>query len=68
MFVLEWKNKYSGETGFVKNVVTKEKHFVNTFDKSEAKQYKTESTAKRALNMLDSFGETQNNHIMITEC
>ena len=47
--IIKWINRNSREEGFVKSVSAKEKHFVNTFDRSEAKVYKTEAAAKTAV-------------------
>ncbi len=43
-----WTNKFSREQGYVKEIKKKEGHFVNTFDKAEAKTY----TAKGAAQVL----------------
>ena len=61
MFVLKWTNKFSGETGYVASISTKDKHFVNTFDINEAKVYKTSVVANRMINTLAAFGEADNN-------
>ena len=60
MVVLKWTNKYSGETGYVASVSTKEQCFVNTFDKAEAKRY-SEKAVKGILTKLDNYHETDNN-------
>lgn len=61
MFILKWTNKYSGETGYVKSISAKEKHFENTYDITEAKQYKTASVANRMIASLVAYGEADNN-------
>lgn len=65
MFVIKWTNKYSGETGYVESISTKEQHFVNTYDIDSAKRYKSASVAKRMISSLESFGEAVNNDFEI---
>ena len=62
MVVIKWINKYSNESGYVKAINNKEKHFVNTFDKNEAKTYKTLDAAKKIIDKLVNFGEGDNNY------
>ena len=61
MFILKWTNKYSGETGYVASVSAKDKCFVNTFNKDEAKVYKSESVARRMITSLQTYGEAEQN-------
>lgn len=61
MFILKWTNKYSGETGYVASVSSKEQHFNNTYDKEEAKRYQSESSVKRIITCLTAMGEADNN-------
>lgn len=61
MFILKWTNKYSNETGYVESISAKDKHFVNTFDKSNAKVYNSSSVARRMVSSLQSYGEADNN-------
>jgi hypothetical protein len=63
--IIKWINKFSREEGYVQSVSTKEKHFVNTFDRSEAKIYKTMGAAKTAVKSLISYGEGENNEFEI---
>ena len=60
MVKIKWTNKYSGETGYVESVSSKNKCFVNTFEKKEAKEY-SEKAVKGILTKLDSYNETENN-------
>ena len=60
MVVLKWTNKYSGETGYVASVSTKEQCFVNTVNMDEAKRY-SEKAVKGILTKLDNYHETDNN-------
>ena len=60
MVILKWTNKYSGETGYVASVSTKEKCFINTFSMEEAKRY-AEKAVKGIMTKLESYHETDNN-------
>lgn len=62
MYILKWTNKYSGETGYVESISSKEGHFNNTFDEKSAKKYNSESIAKRMITALKGMGEADNNH------
>ena len=63
--IIQWTNKYSNEQGYVKSVNTKERHFINTFNKDEAKNYKQERNAFKVIEQLTSFGEADNNNFAI---
>ena len=67
MVKIKWTNKYSNETGFVKDINNKEKHFVNTFDEAEAKVFKNVKAANTAINKLIEFGEGNNNNFEVIE-
>lgn len=56
MVVVQWTNKLSGEQGFVKCIRKREREFENTFEKSEAKQYKPQGVAA-VLRQLAEFCE-----------
>ena len=60
MVVLKWINKYSGETGYVASMSTKEQCFINTFSKEEAKRY-SEKAVKGIMTKLEKYHETDNN-------
>lgn len=64
MVVLKWTNKFSGETGYVKSISNKEKHFVNTFDMNEARSY-SESSVEKIMKNLSSYGELDNNNFEV---
>lgn len=64
---LKWRNKYSGEEGFVKTVSTKNKCFYNTFDKSEAKTYTSDIVLNNEIEFLKSVGESKNNDFFTVE-
>lgn len=63
--IIKWTNKFSGETGFVKSINKREKHFDNTFNKAEARRYASVGSATQIVNMLMSFGEGENNNFEI---
>jgi hypothetical protein len=58
---IRWTNKFSQETGFVKNVSKAKKCFINTFDESEARVFKNEKEAEKAIAALTEMGEEENN-------
>lgn len=61
--VLKWRNKFSGEEGYVRSVRPSYDMFINTFNKGEAKIYPCEGSAQyvKDLNTLERIGETVNN-------
>ena len=61
MSKIQWTNKISGETGYVKAFSRQMGHFENTYDIDEAKEYKTEAAAKTAIRGLEAVGEADNN-------
>jgi hypothetical protein len=67
MFIIKWRNKYSGETGFVESISSKEGHFTNTFEEKEAKGYKSAAIAKRMVSTLTAIGEADNNDFEIVK-
>ena len=58
---IRWTNKYSNETGFVKTVSKAKNCFINTFDVSEARVFKSEKDANKAIAVLTEMGEAENN-------
>ena len=58
---LKWKNKFSGEEGYVASVSKAKWYFINTFDKAEAKKYASEASAQKDLATLEALGEFVNN-------
>jgi hypothetical protein len=59
--VLAWRNKLSGETGYVKTVSKKNGYFINTFDAAEAKSYRSNNEIMKDLELLKQFGEFDRN-------
>ncbi len=65
MKIIKWRNKFSGDTGFVKSINKKEGHFVNTFEQDEAKSYSNDKTCATAIKSLHDMGEAENNEFEI---
>ena len=63
--IIKWTNKFSGESGYVKSISVKGKHFNNTYNKDEARVFTSKGRLTAALNQLKSFGETQNNDFTV---
>ena len=59
--ILCWKNRFSGEEGFVKTVSRKKGYFEATKDKSDAKAYVNVGFVNKDMQFLDEIGETKNN-------
>ena len=71
MFILKWKNKYSDETGLVGRIIAndidyKGYHFVSVSSAHDAKKYKTEEEAEKAIEQLKKYGEAENNLFIVT--
>ena len=64
MVIIKWINKYSGETGYVAAISSKNRCFVNTYDRDMAKGY-SEKAVKGMISKLESFGEAENNEFEI---
>jgi hypothetical protein len=65
MFNLKWRNKFSGEEGYVASVKKTKGHFVNTFDQADAKRYQFEKSVKNDIALLVEMGEGENNDFEI---
>lgn len=64
---IKWINKYSQETGFVKTISKAKQCFMNTADETEAREFKTEKAAQKAIDTLVEYGEAVNNDFIIVE-
>ena len=64
---LKWRNKFSGEEGFVKSVSKAKGYFTNTWDANEAKEYKGTKTLEKDLLILTEVGETENNEFFTVQ-
>ncbi len=65
--VIQWRNRWSGETGYVKSISVKHGYFTNTFSFEEAHKYGSKSAVSKALKDLEKFGETINNEFIVIE-
>ena len=63
--VLKWRNKFSGEEGFVMKVSKASGCFFNTFDAKEAKGYRSQAEIEKDLLILQDIGEMVNNEFYI---
>lgn len=66
MVIIKWTNKYSGETGYVESVSAKNRYFINTEKKKDAKRY-SEKAVKGILTKLESYGEAENNDFEVVK-
>lgn len=64
---IKWVNKYSQESGFVKNVDYKRHHFINTFNEDEAKKYASTDSANKTIAKLIDYGEGENNDFFVLD-
>lgn len=64
--VLKWRNKFSGEEGFVMKVSKANGCFINTFNPAEAKGYRSQAEVDKDLQVLAAIGEMNNNDFFIT--
>lgn len=55
--VLQWKNIFSGETGYVRTVSRTNRHFINTFNVNEAKSYRSQKEIDNDMSFLYEIGE-----------
>jgi len=67
MYAIKWLNRFSGESGYVGEIVRREGHFNNTFDVKKAKTFKTEAAAKKAVTDLIAMGEGKANEFILTK-
>ena len=64
---LKWRNKWSGEEGFVMKVSAKSKCFYNTYEKESAKKYTSDSAIDRDIRLLNEVGEAENNEFFVVD-
>ena len=65
-YVIKWKNKNSGETGYVGRISASDRCFYPS-ELAEAKRYKTRSVAFRMLHSLHVYGEDERNEFTVEE-
>lgn len=63
--VLQWRNKFSGETGYVGSVSVKKGYFTAVYSATEAKRYRSQSEISRDLEILRGFGEFERNEFRV---
>lgn len=56
-------NRFSLEEGFVRDIAAD--HFVNTFDRREARKFKNRREAEKVIVKLFDFGEGLNNEFQV---
>ncbi len=59
---IQWKNKWSGETGFVKSINTEQQYFENTDDVNQAKVF-SPRVVKKTVETLEQFCPDNTYHI-----
>ena len=64
---VRWRNRLSGETGYVKSVRAKLGHFENTWEQTEAKNYISEKAANNDIVLLNEIGEGKDNDFEIVQ-
>ena len=64
---LKWRNRFSGEEGYVGKVSRKDGCFYATFDAKNAKTYISQSGVAKDLEFLASIGENTNNEFFTVE-
>lgn len=65
--VIAWTNKFSQETGFVKTISKKKGYFENTFEKEDARKFRSDKEANNALAQLTELGEDEKNDFTVVE-
>lgn len=63
--IICWRNKFSGEEGFVKKVSHKLGYFEATKNENEAKTYSKDGYISRDLDFFDKINETENNEFFV---
>ncbi len=67
MYNLKWKNKFSGEEGYVAKIQKAKGYFENTFDQSAARTFKTQKDCDKVIQTLGEIGETEQNDFFAVE-
>lgn len=57
---IKWKNRYSGETGFVKAIRESKGYFENGSE-DEARTFRSDAEFQKAIDLLIRIGEGENN-------
>lgn len=64
---IKWINKFSGEQGFVKSIKASKGHFESTYEEVEARSFRSDKEAQKAIEQLVAIGEAENNNFEIVE-
>lgn len=64
---IAWTNRYSKESGFVKSIDYKNKHFNNTYFVEEAKNFPTRDSVNKAIDKLIEYGEGNDNDFNVID-
>lgn len=59
--IIKWRNRYSGEEGYVGRTSTKNQCFYNSATREGAKLYADEKAARKVINTIKDLGEGRNN-------
>ena len=60
MYIINWKNSYTGDAGYVAHI--KKDHFENTFDEKEARSYTSLAAAEKSIAKIKSMPLEMNNN------
>lgn len=63
--IVQWKNKYSGEIGYVGKINKKKRYFENARDRDGARTWLNASMAEHDIAFLTEAGEAENNDFTI---
>lgn len=64
---IKWTNKFSGEQGFVKSIKASKGHFESTYEKTEARSFRSDKEAQKAIEQLIAIGEGENNSFEVVD-
>ena len=60
MYIINWKNSYTGDTGYVAHI--KKDHFENTFNEEKARSYASLAAAEKSIAKIKSMPLEMNNN------
>lgn len=58
--IIKWSNTISGDTGYIERLDYKNRHFINTYDESNAFWFEAE-VLNDLLELLHEYNESKNN-------
>ena len=65
--ILCWRNRFSGEEGYVLSVSPKKGYFESTKDRTKAKVYVNNGLFQKDMLFLNSIGETNQNEFYLIQ-